>query len=980
MSPRRKRIKQMFWAAIAAVLLFGAGRIVADPTRFGPSERTPVIISEFLAAQPPVDPANAENAPVSAGWVELYNRSGQTINLANWSLTDDPTDPEKWLLPQLEIESGQTILIWTKNALVPETMEEPLEEPLVANVELFPMGGFLALYPPTVTRFSNAVSITYPAQMPEISYGRVDPRKRDGQYSYLASVTPGEMNDGGVIWQGMTSRVIASVERGFFDAPFEVTLRTERFEDEIRYTLDGSTPTADNGTVYTNAIQIERTMLLRAVAFTNGYLPNAATTHSYIFPKDVAQQPADPNGVSNSTWPKNWGTHRITFLGYDEGAPVIPDYEMDPNITQHPDYGKQMVDSLLAIPSVSIVTDMSNLDIYFDDPQMRGPQAERPASVEFLYPNEPHRNVQSGTGLRVQGGAGRWEFMPKHSFRLFFKQRYGATRLQHKVFDDTHLETFNTLTLRAGVDRSFAGHPDSADGINDHRLTTYTRDEFARDTQIAMSGFGSHGIFVHLYLNGLYWGLYNMVERPDRIFAADYFGGDVEDWFTATHGGAGDGQIDRFTVMLQLAQARGLADPAKYATMLEFVDPIQFSDYMILNWFIGNRDWPENNWYVNVRYPAGRNLFFVWDAEYSWNDGPELRLGPDGNEGAPFPSVAKIVFLALIENEEYRRILGDRLAKHLHPDGVLGDAQVQARWRSIADPLTTAIIAESARWGDTRYADPITQEDWIVANQAVLDQMDGAAESLLQQARDAGYYPQVDAPTFRRVGDYSMELVATDADSGEIYYTLDGSDPMGEGAQIYVEPLPFTSAVTVKARLRQNDTWSALAEMAYRREDQLPDVRITEIMYNPQNGSEFGEAARPADFYEFIEIRNVGKFEADLSLAFFDGIDFVFPNYTTLAAGATMVLIRDFHAFRQRYPTADFHGIYGGKLSNRGETIALRDVHGTIVASVSYDDENGWPVSADGTGDSLVLQRLDGAADNPQSWGVSSNVYGSPGE
>ena len=1004
MSFIRRHRKRLFWATIGLVLLLGVGQIRADPTRFS-SERATVVISEFLAAPPQQTGVPAAGVPEAGvpeagvpeagvpeaedplatnGWIELYNRSGQAVDLANWTLTDDPADPEKWTFPAVTINGGDYLLVWTKDAAPAETEEQALQ----ANVALNPQGGFLALYPPTVHRFADAASINYPPQLANTTFGRPDPTK-GAEFSYLAAATPGRLNDSNVSWIGMTEPVVASVERGFFQEPFSVNLTSETVDAEIRYTLDGSTPTAEQGLMYTDEIAVRNTTILRAIAIKAGYLSGAVTTHSYIFPEDVIAQPQNPAENSNIGWPDTWGTHRITLFGYEKGEPVVADYEMDPEVTQDPAYRPQMVESLLAIPSVSLVTDMDNLDIYFVDPQMRGLPSERPASVEFLYPNGDHENFQSGAGLRIQGGAGRWEHMPKHSFRLLFKQQYGAAKLQHKLFDDSRLTSFNTLTLRGGVNRSFAGHPNTLDETkiySEHQRTTYTRDEWARDSQIAMSGVGSHGTFMHLYLNGLYWGLYNLVERPDQNFAADYYGGDDEEWFTATHGGAGDGKIDRFTVMLQLAAAGGLADPDKYATMLEFVDPVHFSDYLILNWYMGTRDWPENNWYTNVQYPAGRNLFFVWDAENSWDEGAELRLGSAPKEGAPLPNVAKLVFDALIENDEYRRLLADRLSKHLRNGGVLTDAAAQARWRAIAEPLETAIIAESARWGDARYDEPITQRDWRIANEDVLNQMKGNAEKLLQQARDAGYYPPVDPPLFSQHGgsfadQLSLALSAEGAETGAIYYyTLDGSDPSQPNALVYASPIPITTATTVKARRLTNGVWSALTEARFHRSDQRGDVRITEMMYNPLGSSTEEGKERDADAYEFIEIQNVGADDIDLSQAYFEGITYVFPSYTTLRAGEVKVLIRDFGAFRERYPTAEFHGIYEGKLSNRGETITLRDVRGSVLASVSYDDNNGWPVSADGSGDSLVLRNLSGSANNPQNWGVSTNIGGSPGE
>ncbi len=997
----RNGTKRIFLAGISLVLLIGYRQLFADPTRFGNLERSPVIINEFLAAESTqsLDSESDEDFDVAegqlgAGWIELYNRGSQPVDLSNWTLTDEAAAPDKWRFPPVTIDPGSYLLIWSKNADIPppevlNSVEPGAGDPesgklVIANVQLEPNGGFLALYPPTVRRFADSPTISYPPQVTNSSYGRPD--HNQSRFSYLTQATPGKSNDGDVLWAGMTSLVIASAERGFYFEPFSVSLRTETVDAEIRYTLDGTTPSAEHGKLYSDELLITNTTLLRAVALKDGWRSGAVVSHSYIFPEEVIRQPQDPSSVSKIEWPEHWGSHRITLFGFDKGDPVLADYEMDPKITQDPAYEQKMVDSLLALPSISLVTDMENLDIYFEDPQMRGLQSERPASVEFLYPDEAGRNFQVGTGLRIQGGAGRWEYMPKHSFRLFFKQKYGATRLHHKVFDDSRLTSFNTLVLRGGVGRSFAGHPntvDQPDVHNDHHATTYARDEWARETEIALSGVGSHGTFMHLYLNGLYWGLYNIVERPDRVFASDYYGGDVESWFTASHGGAGDGQPDRFVVMMQLAEAGGLADPAKYATMLEFIDPVHFSDYMILNWAMGNRDWPENNWYINVDYPAGRNIFSVWDAENTWNVGAEMRIGGTPKEGAPFPNVAKLLFDALMENEEYRLLLADRLSRHLRNGGLLTATPSQERWRAITEPLQTAIIAESARWGDTRYAEPITLADWIAANESVLSQMEGNGARLLQQAREAGYYPAVEPPVFSQHGGVFDQqlLLEIEADGGgDIWYTLDGSDPREAGAHHYEGPITIDTAATLKARQLVDGVWSALTEARFRRADQHSDVRITEIMYHPLDGSVHGDPERASERYEFIEVRNVGEDDIDLSFAYFEGVTHIFPAYTTMRAGEAMVLIKDFKAFRQRYPTADFHGIYRGKLSDGGETLALRDVNGNVITSVTYNDGNGWPLSADGTGDSLVLVDFGGSPDQPESWGVSSEIHGSPGQ
>jgi hypothetical protein len=142
-------------------------------------------------------------------------------------------------------------------------------------------------------------------------------------------------------------------------------------------------------------------------------------------------------------------------------------------------------------------------------------------------------------------------------------------------------------------------------------------------------------------------------------------------------------------------------------------------------------------------------------------------------------------------------------------------------------------------------------------------------------------------------------------------------------------------------------------------------------MYNPAGG----------DDYEFIELKNIGPTELDPSrLSFAEGIRFTFPpNAPSVAPDQLMVLVRNPAAFAQRYPGVRVDGVYEGQLSNKGEAIRLKDAQGQVVVSLEYDDENGWPVSADGQGDSLVNIDTPQDPNNPASWRASTYLNGSPG-
>jgi hypothetical protein len=117
----------------------------------------------------------------------------------------------------------------------------------------------------------------------------------------------------------------------------------------------------------------------------------------------------------------------------------------------------------------------------------------------------------------------------------------------------------------------------------------------------------------------------------------------------------------------------------------------------------------------------------------------------------------------------------------------------------------------------------------------------------------------------------------------------------------------------------------------------------------------------------------------DLGGAYFDGIDFRFDAGTTVRPGEPVVLVRELKKFRRRYGEVPVQGVYGGKLSDKGERLTLYTRQGEVWLSVAYDDERGWPLSADGAGDSLVRVDLANDPDAPHAWRASATLYGAPG-
>ena len=807
--------RTLFTLTVLAGLYLGArldARLI--PLSISQDHSAP-IINEFLAAnQAGVTDQDGDHSD----WIEIYNPGRHIIHLAGWSLTDDPNRPEKWAFPDVTLGSHEYLLVFASGK--DRRPARPGSE-LHANFRLDRQGEFLGLYSILGSRFVSVPTCSggnpFPAQFRDVSYGRLqgDESVDPSTYGYLATPTPGQPNDGTYLWGGLVAPVRFSQERGLYQAPFTVTLSAAPLAATIRYTTDGSEPTETHGTVYAGPIAVTMTTVLRAAAFKPGFRASPVDTHTYIFVDQVLAQPPDPPGFRTT-----WGAYY--------GSPVPADYEMDPDVVNDPRYSGLIQEALRSIPTLSIVTDLQSLHELYANPRQKGKTWERPASVEFF--NAPHHRqsgFQINAGLRIQGELGRLESIPKHAFRLFFRDEYGATRLEYPLYPNSPVQEFNTLTLRSGVNRSYAGWPES-----DQRPTTYTRDEWLRASQIALSGSGSHGIYVHLYLNGLYWGLYNVVERPDESFMSSYFGGPKDDWQTISHAETLSNTSDRFKTLHRLARQGQLDDPDRYAALATYLDIPHFIDYLILNCYAGNLDWAFNNWYAGVRRSSGQVRYFSWDGERTWTDGAEIYMDMPEYEGRP--NLVLPLYEALLESPDFRTELADRLYRHLFNDGALSDANAQARWIEINSVIERAIIAESARWGDTREDPPITQEDWFEARDDVLAQMEGNAARLIALARQAGYYPAIDPPLFSRHSDTvlagKLTMSSLSPQAGVIYYTTDGSDPRCPGtgmissnAQRYSGPLTLTAGTHLKARIFSGDpsaplemqAWSALSEAVF---------------------------------------------------------------------------------------------------------------------------------------------------------------------
>jgi hypothetical protein len=805
------------------------------------------------------------------------------------------------------------------------------------------------------------------------------------QPRYYAQPTPGQTNGGGFL--GSVAGLAFSVNRGFYSNPFAVAISCPTAGVSIRYTLDGSTPSEVQGALYTGPIPVNTTTTLRAVAYRTGWKSSAVDTHTYLFAASVLSQPANPVG-----WPSRWvGT--VTFDAYINWS----DYEMDPQIIGAPNHLANAVRAALTnIPTLSLVTDVKHLfdpsiGIY-TNPREEGIGWERPVSAELIHP-DGSTGFQINCGIRVQGGGSRGpSSTPKHSLRLLFKGIYGPTKLDYPLFAGSEVGSFDTIHLRAVYNNAWTKLE------SDQRARAqYNQDQFARDLQQAVGQKSVNGNVCHLYINGLYWGLYHPGERPDAAWAAAHFGGQVDEWDALNAGTPVDGDTAAWSDMWSRAN-QNLADWQNYTNFTALCDVTSLSDYLIVMHYVDIQDWDSKNTYaVRRRAPGETFKFLCWDSERALErptGGSALsvnnNLRPSG------------LFHRAQASAEFRLHFADRVHKHFFHDGAMTPSRATNLWLQRSDIIDTVIAAESARWGDFRQERGQTTtiytpaEHYFPYQQNLLTNFfPGRTAFILNEYQARGLYPPLAAPEFsQHGGGFSNSANISISGPTTIYYTIDGSDPRqpGTGAilgTLYTGAISLAHSTRVKARSFDGNTWSALLEADFF--DLAPSpLRISELMYAPRPpaGAELAVSSDPEAF-AYVEIHNTGTEIVGLvGISFIDGIKFNFSSASalTIAPGDYAVLAKDAAAFAVRYPTvppAKILGEYQGDLAQNGESLKLKVEGGGTVASFEYGGGRGWPLPAERAGHSLVPQILEDQSNDRLShggnWQASIMVDGSPG-
>ncbi len=220
---------------------------------------------------------NTTNLATAGGlyedWIEIHNGSGAAVDLAGWYLTDDPADLRKWQFPSTAntspLPNGGYLIVFADGSEDGVILGE-----LHAGFKLSAGGEFLALIEPDGETVAYQYNPVFPSQTANISYG-ID--AGTGAHAYFARPTPGAANG-----QAISDAVQFSVASHAFTSPFSVVLSVASpGATTIRYTLDGSVPTASSA-VYGSPIPINDTTRVRARSFKSGLVEGPVRSETFL--------------------------------------------------------------------------------------------------------------------------------------------------------------------------------------------------------------------------------------------------------------------------------------------------------------------------------------------------------------------------------------------------------------------------------------------------------------------------------------------------------------------------------------------------------------------------------------------------------------------------------------------------------------------------------------------------------------------------
>jgi hypothetical protein len=615
---------------------------------------------------------------------------------------------------------------------------------------------------------------------------------------------------------------------------------------------------------------------------------------------------------------------------------------------------------------------------------LNGNQSLRPhGTIEYFDIDGSREDY--GYGEYNKHGQDSWAF-PQRSFDYIARDEMGYHDAIHeKLLSLSDRDEFQRIIIRASGDDNYPGI-DSSAHMRDmfiHKLAN------KNDMKLDMR----KGERCVVYANGQFWGIYSIREKvSDADYTEYYYGQDkyniqyVMNWGNTWAQYGGSQAISDWNSIRNFAESQDLSSFHNYEYFASQIDVTSLVDYILINSFVVCTDWI--NWNTSVWRgldPNGTHKkwgFVLWDEDATFNHYINYTDVPNENPNAE-PCYPEDIYMdplgvidilnALLENEEFTQYYYTRYMDLLNT-AFIEDDMIELL-EGIENSIAPDMPQHINRWGGSMF-------EWR-SNVAKI-------KNFISDRID--YLPGGLNSCYDLSGPYEITLEVEPINTGQIKFnslTIESdnypwSGNYHGGIDMLVEATgnyPFDHWEIDNHAI--SDPYMPYFTLMLTQSDNIrgvysseitPGIVINEINYN--SSDDFN----PEDWIELYNSSestiNIGtwklKDEAN------DHV-FAIPENTILSAGDFLVLCKDTIAFTSLFPeVSNFIGDLGFGLGGGGDIVRLFDSYEILMDDVEYDDEDPWPIEADGTGATLEL--IDPSLDNslPENW-MASIGYGSPG-
>ncbi len=538
---------------------------------------------------------------LTADYIELYNASADAVDLSNYGLSDNLGRPRKWQFPQgAVIEPGEYKVIICDS------------QPELSSYYQFHTNFSLAKTATSVVSFCDPSGkvldrVPVPSDLPtDDSYGR---SQGYAGFYYYSAPTPAAENGQG--YYGYVSSPSFSQNGGEYTGTVELTINVPA-NTSVYYTTDGSTPTT-NATPYSpgEVLSFNRVTPLRARAF-------------------------DPTGLLQ---PSQVITQTYLVNVYHQ-LPVV-------SIVTEPDNLWNPETGMLTIGNNVIKEKIPFKNTIYR--QVKESEPASPGNVE-LYLEDGTQLLDQGMEFKLQG-----DFsldMPQKSFKLKAKSKYGEKVFAATLFEDRPFTEYKRFVLRSsGNDTAWTR---LIDGFQDHLIDRFNASSDTPTTLIYQAWRP-----VAVYLNGAYWGHYNMRERVDRYFVAQHEGLSLEEAdgmdILQSSGSVVFGSNKEYRAMISKVKT---LSPGKNAEDLQYIldhiDVDNYFDYFAFEMFFGNSD-AGNIRFYKLDAEGSKWKWIIYDLDYGlFNSGFNSPYSYLKEKGAGDKRIDNTLIRKLLENDEMR--------------------------------------------------------------------------------------------------------------------------------------------------------------------------------------------------------------------------------------------------------------------------------------------------------------------------------------